>query len=106
MAAFVTVSKVLAEAQPGSYAFFCNGCDMPHVINVDPAKQPCWGFDNNLESPTFSPSVLVNYKVGEKNNICHSFVKAGQIQYLGDCTHKLVSQTVDIPDWDEALERW
>jgi hypothetical protein len=28
---------------------------------------------------------------------CHSFVVDGQIQFLGDCTHKLAGQTVPLP---------
>lgn len=30
---------------------------------------------------------------------CHSFVTDGRIQFLGDCTHSLAGQTVDLPDW-------
>lgn len=33
---------------------------------------------------------------------CHSFIKEGHIQYLDDCTHSLVGQTIDmvpVPDW-------
>lgn len=35
--------------------------------------------------------------------VCHSFVgcngaQPGQITFLGDCTHKLANQTVDLPD--------
>ncbi len=33
----------------------------------------------------------------------HSFVVDGHIQFLGDCTHELAGQTVDIPDFDTVL---
>lgn len=33
--------------------------------------------------------------------VCHSFVTEGRIQFLGDCTHALANQTVDLPDWTE-----
>ena len=29
---------------------------------------------------------------------CHSFIKDGQIQFLGDCTHSLAGQTVALPN--------
>jgi len=32
-------------------------------------------------------------------SICHSFVTDGQIQFLGDCTHKLAGRTVPLPAW-------
>ena len=35
--------------------------------------------------------------------VCHSFVVDGRIQFLGDCTHELACQTVDIPDFDTVL---
>lgn len=34
--------------------------------------------------------------------VCHCFIVAGQWQFLGDCTHELAGQTVDLPllpDW-------
>jgi hypothetical protein len=31
--------------------------------------------------------------------VCHVFIKAGMIQFLGDCTHALAGQTVPIPAW-------
>jgi hypothetical protein len=33
---------------------------------------------------------------------CHSFVKDGWIQFLGDCYHELKGLTVEIPDWEET----
>lgn len=85
-----------------------------HVIGVGAGDGPRWEYDGNPEAPTFMPSVLVTYRHpkgysnanpaplgydGEHvNEICHTFVRAGQIQFLGDCTHALAGQTVPIPD--------
>ena len=90
---------------------------------------PCWGFNGSGDAPTFTPSILVRgvrieggdeeldrildtYKLPEDrkamladkriNTVCHSFVTDGRIQFLGDCTHALAGQTVDLPDWPEA----
>jgi hypothetical protein len=87
---------------------------------------PCWGFNGNGDAPTFTPSILVRavrveggddeidrildtYKLPEDrermladkriNTVCHSFVTDGRIQFLGDCTHALSGQTVDLPEW-------
>lgn len=30
--------------------------------------------------------------------VCHSFVTAGRIEFLPDCTHALAGQTVDLPE--------
>jgi hypothetical protein len=38
----------------------------------------------------------------EKDEICHSFVTAGHIQFLSDCTHEMAGQTVEIPEWPYA----
>ena len=40
-------------------------------------------------------------RVYRLDDICHSFVTDGRIQFLGDCTHKLAGQTVDLPDWEK-----
>lgn len=66
-----------------------------------------WSFNGNLERPTLAPSLLLAYTItGEARPqyVCHSFVRDGRIQYLGDCTHALAGQTVDLPEWSGADE--
>jgi len=91
---------------------WCPGCDDIHGIEIE-QPQKMWQYDGNAESPTISPSILVNGiqwaegKSFHKSNhlvaagqptVCHSFVRAGQWQFLGDCTHTLAGQTVDMVD--------
>lgn len=66
-----------------------------------------WGFNGDLEQPTFTPSVLGRWEewqgdgVPKKQHVCHSFVRAGRIEFLPDCTHALAGQTVDLPEIEE-----
>lgn len=86
------------------YAIECPGCGYHHCfyVRVPPEYQaraatfPVWGFNGNLESPTFQGSMLM--RAGDDGPLCHSFVTDGQIQFLGDCAHKLAGQTVDLPE--------
>ena len=103
------------------YMFWCPGCQEPHIVNKS------WSFDGNIESPTFSPSILVRnghyaeghtgdecwctYNVKHPNNLsgfkckqCHSFVKAGNIEFLSDCSHQLAGKTVILPNLPEYLQ--
>jgi len=110
------LSSKLRALEGDRIAFFCPGCNEAHQISVRPGTG--WQYDGNAEQPTFSPSVLVSgllrgklpdgtwdgtWVLDENNNpvtaLCHSFVKAGQIQFLQDCTHALAGQTVALPDW-------
>lgn len=110
MSRFEILSPILRRAGD-RLAFYCPGCDTPHVINVDAAREPRWSYDGNAEAPTFSPSVLNRTgravdptfvpEPGDPPEICHVFVTAGQIQFLGDCTHALAGQTVPLPAWPE-----
>lgn len=61
---------------------------------------PGWTFNGDFERPTFSPSMLARTPVGPERTmfVCHSFVREGRIEYLGDCTHAMAGQTVDLPD--------
>lgn len=106
MSEFKTLSRCLASSSEGSLTFFCNGCDMPHSIQIGAGSGPRWGYSGNPEAPTFTPSVLVSWTEREASKVCHSFVTDGRIQYLGDCTHHLAGQTVDLPNWEESWERW
>ena len=108
----------------GSLRFKCPGCDESHIVNVS-GGHPGWTFNGDFDRPTLSPSVLV--RTGHYCNtppvpgncgcdwnerhpdedpwdwpcaVCHSFVRDGQIQFLGDCTHALANQTVDLPEVD------
>lgn len=74
------------------WAFHCPGCKRGHTITN------AWEFDGNYDAPTFNPSVLTWGSPWDAFR-CHSFIKAGRIEYLSDCTHELTGQTVDLPDW-------
>lgn len=108
---------VLRTLGDGLVGFWCPGCAEMHMINVDPEDRPAWGFNEDYEFPTFSPSILVTGKrritedeytrivAGEAleipDRVCHSFVRTGQIQFLNDCTHGLAGQTVTLRPFSE-----
>lgn len=100
----------------GRVAFMCPGCKELHPVAVAGDTRPAWDFNYDYDRPTFSPSILVRGHAIETDEagkwtgdwkrdgagnpiplVCHSFVRDGQIQFLGDCTHALAGQTVDLP---------
>lgn len=118
------LSKLLCDAEDGQggvqLRFWCPGCEMAHGVGIGSGPAPRWTYNGNPEKPTFAPSILVRYDhwtppatdpgIAEKirsgaikqtqvHDVCHSFVRDGRIQFLGDCTHKLAGQTVDLPDF-------
>jgi hypothetical protein len=120
------LSPVLRNAVDGGLTFWCPGCDEAHQVKVGDGAGPRWGWNGNAERPTFTPSVLVTsghhcrgFQPGDscwctfnaeevargqppsryRCGVCHSFVTDGRIQFLGDCTHELAGQTVDLPAW-------
>lgn len=124
------LSPFLRSVEGGAVSFWCPGCDEAHVIWVARPGASNWGYNQNPNAPTFTPSVLVRsgHYVPRKPDdpergcwcsynaeliaegkepskfkcaLCHSFVTDGKIQFLGDCTHALVNQTVALPIWPE-----
>lgn len=79
------------------YMFMCPGCGEFHGPDL---KR--WTFNGDLENPTFRPSIGV--RVGDE--YCHSYVTNGKIEFLGDSTHALKGQTVDMTDMDELRRQW
>lgn len=99
-----------------TFVLWCPGCNDTHVINKT------WDFDGNFEQPTFSPSILVtagHYVPGfvagsdcwctfyadkpeDERTFscyrCHSFIKNGEWQFLGDSSHDLAGKTVPMVD--------
>jgi hypothetical protein len=121
------ISKKLrnwAHEDQAGLLFYCPGCDRAHTIRtVGPSV---WGWNGDVNKPTFTPSVLVSGRdftpAGQAEydawfaagcaplngkqfdsapTVCHSFVTDGMIAFLGDCTHRLVGQTVELADWPE-----
>lgn len=89
----------------GNVLFDCPGCGSLHCIAVaEPNPMGArWTWNGSLDKPTFSPSILVKANYTSPNrldDICHSFVNDGRIQFLSDCTHSLAGQTVDLPDFE------
>lgn len=103
---------------------WCPGCEQPaedgemhgglHMLPVTGAGRPTWSFDGNLEAPTLSPSILTRYEHARRRRVaggeledvglfvCHSYLRAGVWEFLGDCTHELAGQrvpAVPLPDW-------
>ncbi len=70
------------------YIFWCSGCQCGHIYF------PTWNFNNNINKPTFTPSLL-NWN---ENSRCHLFLTDGKIHYCGDCSHLLAGQIVDMED--------
>jgi len=96
--------------------FRCPGCEDIHCVQVGAGFGPRWGFNGDFDRPTFTPSILVRWNepsdvegefddpTKDKQMVCHSFVKDGQIQFLGDCTHAKAGQTVHLSPVDEGSQ--
>jgi len=76
------------------YLYFCNGCGHEHAFSLK-SEGGNHDFNMDLENPTISPSLLQKFIPGKT---CHSFIQNGKIQYLNDCFHHLVGQTVELPE--------
>ena len=116
------LGKKLRALEGGRLAFFCPGCQEYHMVQHGHGPGPRWGWNGSGDAPTFTPSILVKgTALSEKGRadldawqangcprreepfdcsdaVCHSFITDGRIQFLGDCTHALAGQTVDLPN--------
>lgn len=81
----------------------CPGCDDFHVIRCATATDNSgWTWNGDLELPSFVPSLLVTYTGEDEGKpvrqVCHSYILAGSIRFLEDCTHALKGKTVELPE--------
>lgn len=90
----------------GFAVIFCPGCNEQHHINVSYPGHVQWKFNQDFEKPTFSPSVKITWPSGEerKANCCHFHIKAGRIEYCGDCTHSLRGQKLELSEISKPTE--
>jgi len=113
------LSRKLRNMEDGGLGYWCQGCDTLHQVWVGDGSGPRWVWNGDVERPTFTPSVLVQWdlwgpmpttkeirdkiKSGEivqqkQHHVCHTFITDGRVQFLGDCTHQYAGQTLDLPD--------
>lgn len=86
----------------GGYTFWCPGCKKIHQYYTYAPGTGVWEFNENLASPTFTPSLLM-YRT-EVSPRCHLFVTNGQIIFCGDCEHWLKGEAVDMVDLPKEWE--
>jgi len=87
------------SGQTIGWMIYCPACQLAHQFPLDR-----WSFNGDPDRPTFSPSMLAWRDVPgpdgqDVRESCHSFVRDGRIEYLGDCTHAMAGQTVDLPEF-------
>lgn len=101
--AFTKLSPILAAGGGESIFFHCPGCDMLHGVKhgAQRASEPVWNWNGSVDKPTIQPSILVRYNWSDGPRVCHSFITDGKIQFIGDCTHALAGQTVEIQAFPE-----
>lgn len=86
------------------YTHFCPACERLHAIYVRGKLE--WSFNDDVFHPTFSPSVLCEYTVGEDQRKvrCHYFLENGILRYCSDSTHLLAGIAIPLPDLPEAYQ--
>lgn len=119
------LSAKLRSIEGGRLAYWCQGCNSAHQVSVA-GPGAVWGWNGNVEAPTFTPSVLVtsghfvsSHKPGDKCwctyaaehpgrpvsfrcQRCHTFIRGGMVEFLGDCSHAYAGKTEPLPDWPYA----
>jgi hypothetical protein len=92
---------------------FCPGCKMSHPFTIDNGgmtrssgdPRPTWEWDGNLESPTFSPSMLVYSSV----RVCldnHQVEPCVDHDKCGEKSHRILNyyEVVDETEWTYGHE--
>lgn len=97
------LSPKLARGYGPHYVHWCPACKTDHLFAVDQplANGARWSFDGDLEAPSFSPSMKIEWSHRGGTIRCHYFIKAGMIEYCADSTHAMAGHTVPLPDLPE-----
>ena len=104
------------DATETRLTWYCPGCKSDHGVPIPPSPR-AWQWNGSLNTPTLSPSVLLtsgHHVSGHTGDCwcsvakrrgqppvfdyvrCHSFIREGRIEFLGDCSHELAGQTVEM----------
>lgn len=101
-------------AEGDRISFWCPGCNRVHTIHIGSGG---WGWDET--TLTVTPSIKVtsfrweppvtpenldewkraSWEQHKVDLVCHSFIRNGIWEFLGDSTHALAGQHVALPEW-------
>jgi len=95
----------VAVLEMGLLRMHCPGCGEDHQVPVDTTSGPNdWTWNGSLTAPTLTPSILVHshWTLDDAERRietprCHSYVRDGKWEYLGDCTHEFAGETLALP---------
>ena len=112
-------------SEDGTVIWWCPGCETYHGVQTNqqhrnPVTGALWQWNGSLESPTFSPSVLVSRRESLRKNPpdglsgaelerfcdehrvviprCHCFVRDGVIEFCSDSEHAMAGKSVAMVD--------
>ncbi|OFY87840.1 MAG: hypothetical protein A3F72_02925 [Bacteroidetes bacterium RIFCSPLOWO2_12_FULL_35_15] len=104
----------LYDKDHGTYYFRCPAGHDHYINTIVPNQQNAqWGFNGDVNNPTFTPSI--NEKAGrfvdvnvkgneewlsnpENSYHCHFIITNGKIKFCGDCSHELKNLTIELPE--------
>ncbi len=116
------LSSKLRSVEGGGLSYWCQGCKGHHMIRYGEGPGERWGWNGDVDAPTFTPSVLTtnghylnthvpgarcwciyNAEYPEQAHPftcqrCHTFIRNGMVEFLSDCTHEFAGQTLPLPD--------
>lgn len=69
---------------------------LPVILHGTRDGTNCWSWNGNVELPTLKPSLLSEGGWEDTKFKCHTWINDGKAQFLPDCSHELVGQTVDL----------
>lgn len=92
-------------SESGYLEYKCPACGSHSVPVRAGEKIPYhWEWNGDLHEPTLSPSVRHYHngypEEGIKPFCCHYFLRNGNIEFCGDCTHDKAGQTLPLPVFD------
>lgn len=90
----------------GYLEYRCPACGSHSVPIMEKEKIPYhWEWNGDLEKPTLSPSVKHYHNGYPEEGIpafcCHYFIRNGNIEFCGDCTHDKSGQTLPLPEFND-----
>jgi len=70
---------------------------LPVLVGMSKTREGtgCWSWNGDIEKPTIKPSILNDFRP-HGSLVNHVWITDGMVQFLGDCTHELAGQTLDL----------
>lgn len=77
--------------------FYCPGCRVFHLIQLNIAFDPHFSWNGDNKKPTFTPAYRLKDEFSDET-LCHVAISNGRLRYMSDSKHQFAGFIIEMKE--------